>query len=150
MFVHAKDWHIKCWLLSLLFNLFITYLWLHWVFVAACRRWMGAALWLQCTGFSLWWLLGLQSTGSRVVGVRRVSCPVACGIYLDSNWTRVRCIGRRILNHWTTREVHYYSILITHIFYKYENWDSGRLSTLVEPLSHWVAELGCKPKFIWL
>ena len=53
------------------FNLFI-YFWLHWVFVAA----RGLSLVvvsrgyssLRCTGFSLRWLLLLQSTGSRRVG----------------------------------------------------------------------------------
>ena len=38
------------------------------------------------------------------------SCPVACGPLPWSNlwtrdWTCVSCIGRQILNHWTTREV---------------------------------------------
>ena len=54
----------------------------------------------QRTGFSLWWILLLQSTGSRaqalqwlqpprlwstslVVLVHRLSCPEACGIFLD-------------------------------------------------------------------
>ena len=59
-------------LLSFFFNLFI-YLWLHWqVFVAARGLSLVAAsggyssLW--CAGFSLRWLLLLQSTGSRCVG----------------------------------------------------------------------------------
>ena len=46
------------------------YFWLHWVFVAvhglslvvASRGY--SSLW--CAGFSLWWLLLLRSTGSRV------------------------------------------------------------------------------------
>ena len=52
------------------FNKFI-YFGLHWVFVAARRLSLVAAsggyssLW--CAGFSLWWLLLLQSTGSVVV-----------------------------------------------------------------------------------
>ena len=52
-------------------NLFI-YFWLHWVFVAAHGLSLVAAsggyssLW--CVGFSLWWLLLLQSRGSRHVG----------------------------------------------------------------------------------
>ena len=52
-------------------DLFI-YFWLHWVFVAARGLSLVAAtggyssLW--CTGFSLQWLLLLQSTGSRHVG----------------------------------------------------------------------------------
>ena len=52
-------------------NLFI-YFWLHWVFIAAHRLSLVAASGgyssLQCAGFSLWWLLLLQSTGSRCTG----------------------------------------------------------------------------------
>ena len=48
------------------------YFWLHWVFVAVrglslvvvSRGY--SSLW--CAGFSLWWLLSLQSMGSRCVG----------------------------------------------------------------------------------
>ena len=45
---------------------------------------------LQCSGFSLGWLLLLQSTGSRhtgpVVVVHRFSCFTACGIFPDQGW----------------------------------------------------------------
>ena len=62
------------WLLFFL-NLFIylfIYLWLHWVLIAvrglslvvASRDYSS----LQCVGFSLWWLLLLQSMGSRHAG----------------------------------------------------------------------------------
>ena len=41
----------------------------------------------RCSVFSLWWLLLLQSTGSRRIGsvdvVHRFSCSAACGIFLD-------------------------------------------------------------------
>ena len=41
----------------------------------------------RCTGFSLRWPLLLRSTGSRrtgsVVVAHRLSCSVACGIFLD-------------------------------------------------------------------
>ena len=94
-----------------LFILFIYYFWLHWVFVAARRLSLAAASGgyslLQCAGFSLQWLLLLQSTGSRHMGfsscgswasviVARglqsagsvvvalgLSCSVACGIFPD-------------------------------------------------------------------
>ena len=54
----------------------------------------------QCPGFSLQWPLLLQSTGSR--------CPGLVGPWhVESSqtrdWTQDPCIGRRILNHWTTR-----------------------------------------------
>ena len=48
------------------------YFWLHWVFVAACGLSLvavrGGYSLLQCTGFSLPWLLLLQSMGSRCTG----------------------------------------------------------------------------------
>ena len=40
-----------------------------WAF-SGCSEW-GSSL-LQCTGFSLWWLLSLQSTGSRACGLHYV------------------------------------------------------------------------------
>ena len=48
------------------------YFWLCWVFVAACGLSLvavrGGYSSLQCAGFSLWWLLLLQSTCSRHMG----------------------------------------------------------------------------------
>ena len=35
----------------------------------------------------------------------RLSCPVACGIFLDQGWHLYPLVGRHILNHWITREV---------------------------------------------
>ena len=53
-------------------NLFIYLFWLCWVFVAVHGLFLVAASGvyslLQCTGFSLRWLLLLQSTGSRHTG----------------------------------------------------------------------------------
>ena len=43
--------------------------------------------------------------GSAIV-VHRRSCPGACGIFLDQGSKPVSCIGRWILYHWITREVH--------------------------------------------
>ena len=52
-------------------NLFI-YFWLHWVFVAVRGLSLvglsGGCSSLWCTGFSLWWLLLLQSMASRHLG----------------------------------------------------------------------------------
>ena len=60
------------------------YFWLPWVFVAAHGLPLvvvsGGYCLLQCPGFLLWWLLLLQSTGSRACGL---SCSLACGIFLD-------------------------------------------------------------------
>ena len=92
----VRDWGL--WV-SFFFRLFV-YSWLHWVFIAVCRLSLVAAsssysLW--CSGFSL--RLVLWSTGSRA--------PVA-SLHVGSSWirdrTRVPHIGRRTLNHWTSRE----------------------------------------------
>ena len=40
-----------------------------------------------------------------VVVMCGLSCPEAYGIFLDQGWNLCPCIGRWILNHWTTREV---------------------------------------------
>ena len=41
-----------------------------------------------------------------VVVVPGLSCTAACGIFRDQESNLCPCIGRQILNHWTTREVH--------------------------------------------
>ena len=57
---------------------------------------------LQCAIFSLRWLLLLWNTGFS-------HCGLVTPRYVESTWTKgwtpVPCIGKRILNHWTTREV---------------------------------------------
>ena len=93
-------------------NLFI-YFWLCWVFVSVRGLSLVAASGghssSQCAGRSLSRPLLLRSRGSRragsVVVAHGPSCSVACGIFPDQgSRTRVPCIGRRILNHCTTRE----------------------------------------------
>ena len=116
---------------ELIFFLFICF-WLRWVFVAehglslvAASRGYSS---LRCAGFSLQWLLLLQSTGSRRAGFS------SCGTQAQQLWlagsraqaqqlwctglaaprhvgssqtrarTRVPCTGRRILNHCATEE----------------------------------------------
>ena len=55
-----------------LFILFIYYFWLHRVFISAHGLSLvavsGGYSSLRCAGFSLWWLLLLQSMGSRLTG----------------------------------------------------------------------------------
>ena len=115
-----------------LFYLFI-YFWLRWAFVAARGLPLVAAsggyssLW--CMGFSLRWLPLLWSTGSRRAGFSRYGTRaqqlwlvgsraqaqqlwrmgLVAPRHVGSSWTRARtrvpCIGRRILNHCTTRKV---------------------------------------------
>ena len=79
--------------------------WLCWVFVAARGLSLvvasGGYSSLWCTGFSSQWLLLLQSTGSRCVGL---VAPRHVGSSLTRARTYVPCIGRQILNHCTTRE----------------------------------------------
>ena len=62
------------------------YFWLHWVFVAVHGLSLVAASGgnssLQCTGFSLRWLLLLQSTGSR----QWASVVVARGLSSCNSW----------------------------------------------------------------
>ena len=105
-----------------IFLIYFIYFWLHWVFVAACALSLvvasGGYSSLWCAGFSLRWLLLLQSTGSRQVGFsscgsralerRLSSCGARAPRHVGSSRTRARtrvpCIARRILNHCTTRE----------------------------------------------
>ena len=92
---------------------FLIYLGLHGVFVAArglppvAER--GYSL-MRCTGFSLRWLLLLQSTGSGCICAQWVQDTGLVTLqHVGSSWTRdqihVPCTSRQILNHWTTREV---------------------------------------------
>ena len=83
---------------------------------------------LRCVGFSLRWLLLLRSTGSRHTGFSscgsraqqlwHVGCraqaqqlwrtgvvaPWHMGSSQTKAWTHVPYLGRRVLNHWATRE----------------------------------------------
>ena len=102
-----------------LFILFI-YFWLRSVFVAARGLSLvavsGGYSLLRCVGFSLWWLLLLQSMGSRCAGFSSCStraqelwrtglaAPRHVGSSRTRARTRVPCTGRRILNCCTTRE----------------------------------------------
>ena len=96
---------------------FDTYLWLFWVFslVASSGRLLFLAL--QQTGFSLQWLLSLQSTGCRCTGFSGCGTwaphlqfpgPAVALQHAGSSWTRsgtrVSCIGRWILYHCAPRE----------------------------------------------
>ena len=104
----------------LFFNFFF---WLCWVFVAVHRLSLvvasGGYSLLHCMGFSLRWLVLLQSIGSRCAGFS--SCGMQAQLWLlwpsglvapqhvgssrTRGQTRVPCIGRWILNHYATREV---------------------------------------------
>lgn len=124
------------------FNLFI-FLWLCWAFpgyMAFLSSVRGLAiLQLWWVGFSLWCPLFLWSMGSRAPGLQqlqyvssvvtagglesagsiavahRLICFMARGIFSHQGSNHVLCIGRRILNHWTCREVP--NILLTEQLY---------------------------------
>ena len=73
-YYYMKEGNLKSYILHdsnyMIFVLFI-YFWLHWYFVAMCglslvaKSRVNSLSW--CVVFSLWWLLLLQSTGSRVL-----------------------------------------------------------------------------------
>ena len=127
LFTPAWDdhkWSLTLFFLLLLLFLFI-YFWLHWVFVVVRGLSLvavsGGYSSLRCVGFSLRWLLLLQSTGSRRAGFsscgsraleRRFSSCSTRALLLRGMWessqtraqTRAPYTGRRILNHCATRE----------------------------------------------
>ena len=128
------------------FKIFI-YFWLCWVIISAqglCLVAVSRGYYslLLCPGFSLQWLLLLWSTDARARGFRSCSawaprwwCMCVVALWnVESSWTkgrnRVLCIGRLLLNHWTTREVLFkimsfsrklYAILFAQVFYIYLN-----------------------------
>ena len=116
--------YVYCFFLSFFFFLF----WLILVFVAA----QGLSLVVmrqgyllsQCSGFSLRWLLLLQRTGSRHVGFmsfrawtqqlwhRGLAALWHVGSSQTRDQTHVPCIDRQILNHWPTREVLIFKLIL--------------------------------------
>ena len=92
--------------------LFIIYLSLCWVFIAASGVSLIAQSSSQCGGLSLpWFSLLLPSTGPRaltswlwLVGLG-LAVPQHVGSLQIRDGACVPCIDWRVLNHWTTREV---------------------------------------------
>ena len=87
-------------------SFFFFLIWLLWVFFDA---WAGYSLVAVCrllivVAFSCCKAHALEHADSAVV-VHELSCPTSCGIFQTRDQTHVSCIGRWILNHWTTREV---------------------------------------------
>ena len=74
--------------------------------IAARRRgiFSSCSVWTSDVEHRLW------SVG-WVGAARELSWPMASGIFLDQGSNPVPCIGRWILNHWTTREVLFISYL---------------------------------------
>ena len=98
---------------SFVFYLFVCF-WLCWVF----RCCMLIFLWLRqvraplllsvqaslCSGFSCCRAWAVEC-GLSMCGPRAEVLHVACGISWTRNQTHVPCIGRQILQHWTSRKV---------------------------------------------
>ena len=95
-------------------NFYFTYLFLTVLHLRCCSGFFLVVVnWgcssLQCTGFSLQWLLLLPSTGSKA---HRLQYLWRTGLvalqHVGSSWTRDRtcdsCIDRWILYHWAIRE----------------------------------------------
>ena len=87
--------------------------WMCWLFVAVCRLALvvvnGDS---HCGGFSRCgaWALGAQGSVVRLVGLTAL---LQVGSSWSGDWTCVPCIGRQILNPWTTREaLDYYCSII--------------------------------------
>ena len=80
---------------------------------------MEATLHLRCMDFSLCWFLSLRSAGSRVSRPQFLGhMGLAPLRHVGSSWTDkdrtcVPCLGRWMLNHWTTREVLSQTIFMT-------------------------------------
>ena len=75
---------------------------------------------LWCAGFSQWLLL-MRGMGSRAHGLQQLCCAgLVAPRHVASFWIRdqtcVLCFRRRILNHWTTREVQYIYLSIIYLF----------------------------------
>ena len=124
----------------------------------------------RCAGFSLRWLLLLRSTGCRREGARGLS---SCGNQAPQLWlvgsrvqaqqlwctglvaprhvgssrtralTRVPCIGRRILNHFATREVPVFLAVLCNMLVGSQFPDEGLNpvppAVIAQSLNHWTA-----------
>ena len=79
----------------------LIYFSLHWVFVAVPELALAA---MSGSYPLLSWCAGPRLKGFIVLAPR-LTCSVACGIFPGHRLNPSPCIGRCILNHWTTREV---------------------------------------------
>ena len=75
-----------------------------WVAQAVLPHKVWVARALGCQDFSSFGSLALEHRLSSC-GTKAFSCSMACGIFWTRDQTCIPHIGRRILNHWTTREV---------------------------------------------
>ena len=91
------------------------YLWLQGVFVApwglSLVEMNRGLLFIAVCRCSLQWLLLLWNIGFRTCEIQQLwHMALIALLHVGSSWSKDRtyisCISRRILNHWTTREVH--------------------------------------------
>ena len=92
---HEGTQFLLCTFLFIFFNNLYFYFWLCWVFMAE----RGLSPVVDSGGHSP------AAAHKTLTMERRLNCPMKCGIFLDQGLNRVPCIGRQILNPWTTREV---------------------------------------------
>ena len=79
---------------------------------SSCRQWRlqsSSSAWASCCGGCSYCgppaqgcMDSVVAAGPREAGTHGLSCPMACGIFPDQRWSPCPCIGRQILNHWTT------------------------------------------------
>ena len=91
---------------------FFIYFWLRWIFFAVCRAGCDEQGLLFVAVHRLLIVMSSLVGAHRLQAFRLQYCDAACGIFWTWNATDVPCIGRWILNHWTTGEVRQ---LILHI-----------------------------------
>ena len=85
---------LKCDFSLSLFKYVLIFIWLHQILVAVSRILVASSGIFPCGA----WILDLWHLGFVASGMWDPSS-------LSRDWTHAPCIGRRILNHWTTREV---------------------------------------------
>ena len=70
-----------------------------WASVVAAHSLSSCGIWTLECGLQQWWPMG------AVAVARRLSCLATCGIVWTGESNLCSCIGRQILNHWTTKDV---------------------------------------------
>ena len=82
----------------------------------------GCGVWAShCSDFSCCGTWPLRCMGSAVMATWALLLPSMWGLPGPGIWTCVLCIGRQILNHWTTRQVQLHLFLYT----PYSSWVLG-------------------------
>ena len=95
-----------------------------------------------CSGFSCGRAEALDHEGFSSCGPQAVSPQ-----HVESSWARgqthVPCIGRWILNHWTTREVHLYhfcnhcKVKKNHMSDHHKLGDCSKIQAVSDPFKYW-------------